>query len=167
MSISNFQISDIAESRSDNRDLIGYRVTLDNKNYVLYYSADILKEVYFMSDGTDVDDIIYNMSVRTDMKTISHYYYHKSLGVINRYENNESNQLYYIDSSNHSIWCMKGDEKRVYTLHKITNFPNRERLYNDLMTFLAEFNRLNLKEQMKPDKLEEELKWREEYKTQK
>lgn len=131
-----------SETRSDNPDLRGYTIYLDDKKYIMYYEKDLLREVYFISNFKD-----YFMSCRTDFKTISHYYIvHKSgeNSIIKRYENGVHNRTYTIESSNITT-CFVDGIKRVYSAgwYEGDEFL-RNKLHTDLVSFLTQFTALGL-----------------------
>ena len=131
-----FTVYDYVETRSDNSDLKGYIVRLDDKKYILYYDKDLLREVYFIGHFRN-----YFMSCRVDMKTISHYYMYKDNPTnkfIKRYENGKCNRIYKIQSSN-VITSVVQKQERVYVVNSQKPAIDQTTLYNDLIKFLDEF----------------------------
>ena len=137
----NFVVTDTIETRSDDPNLIGYRVYLDFTKYVLYYDKDQLREVYLMSRYPK-----YFMSCRTDMETVSHYYIIDILdekSIIKRYENGKHNRTYTIENDEITT-CIVDGVQRVYTLIRECPNVDENKLYDDLVTFLKKFNDLDM-----------------------
>lgn len=144
----NFIATTWVETRSDNSDLKGYKVYLDNKIYVLYYDKNTLREVYFMSEYPR-----YFMSCRTDMKTISHYFYDATGKIIKRYENGQPNRTYTIINSRLTTCNYAGVERRYESQHINLDQAFQDKLYNDLVNFLDQFISLGLTELFSPKEL--------------
>ena len=138
-----FFVYKLIETRSDNHNLKGYRISLDDKIYVVYYDNTALREVYFINYFSN-----YFMSCRSDMTTISHYYIKGKL--IKRYENNIHNQTYVMVNDDITT-CMVADKKKVYKVSR-KNYPDisSDKLYSDLTRFLQEFNSLGLSKNFMP-----------------
>ena len=138
-----FFVYKLIETRSDNHNLKGYRLSLDDKIYVVYYDNTILREVYFINYFSN-----YFMSCRSDMTTISHYYIKGKL--IKRYENSIHNQTYVMVNDDITT-CMVGGKKRVYKVSR-KNYPDisSDKLYSDLTRFLEDFNSLGLAKNFMP-----------------
>lgn len=131
------------ETRSDSADLIGYKVSLAGKAYMLYYDKDQLKEVYFSFSPT------YFMSCRTDMKTVSHYYYTGAVSdtgsdILKRYENGIMNRIYLDNRATGISTCIVDGIERIYTTTYGKVNVNQAKLYDDLVNFLVKFNSLGL-----------------------
>lgn len=126
------------ETRSDNADLIGYKVSLAGKAYMLYYDKDQLKEVYFSFSPT------YFMSCRTDLRTISHYYTTADGRIVKRYEDGLINRIYYDNRAAGISTCTVDGIERIYTTTYGKVNVNQAKLYDDLVNFLVEFNSLGL-----------------------
>ncbi len=147
--MTNFVVTNSIETRSDNQDLIGYRVYLDFKKYVLYYDKDQLREVYFMSRYPK-----YFMSCRTDMKTVSHYYILETKdngveSIIKRYENGIHDRTY-IEESPNITTCVVDGIKRIYTFRHEPVTVDSNKLYIDLVTFLEQFDALGMSKLFSP-----------------
>ena len=142
----NFKISNSIERRSDNSNLAGYKVSLNNKHYIVYYDGNELREVYFMFYSRE-----YFMSCRPDMKTIHHYYVVKN--TIKRYENGVLNQVYLIKDKG-EIVCMKDNQLVTYKqYYGIEHSPEtQEKIYNDLVNFIDKFNSLELNHLFSPER---------------
>lgn len=136
------------ETRSDNPDLHGYKVHLDGQQYILYYNKDQLREVYFLGRFKN-----YFMSCRTDFKTISHYYIENikkpghttdgTTGYIRRYEQGTHDRTYVIKGSAVTM-CTINNTLRVYTATNNVPKVDRNKVYTDLLAFLAKFYALGL-----------------------
>ena len=137
-----FTVDNRIELRSDNADLCGYKVFLDDKIYVLYYDKDRLREVYFMARFDN-----YFMSCRTDMKTVSHYYIMNEgadgKSFIKRYENGIHDRTYLVERYD-IVTCVIDGVKRAYTLKQGPGKHEHRKLYSDLVSFLEQFNSLGL-----------------------
>ena len=146
----NFKVDNLIERRNDNPDLLAYRVHLDDKQYVMCYDKDELKEVYFINRFKN-----YFMSCRSDMKTISHYYIDKTNPdnkVMRRYENGVHNRTYLMKTSR-LITCTVDGQERIYTTTEETITIDPQKFYNDLTVFLSKFNTLKLYELFAPNEL--------------
>lgn len=144
----NFKVDNLIERRNDNPDLLAYRVHLDDKQYVMYYDKDELKEVYFVNRFKN-----YFMSCRSDMKTISHYYIDKTNPdnkVMRRYENGVHNRTYLMKTSR-LITCTVDGQERIYTTTEETVTVDPQKFYSDLIFFLKKFNTLKLYELFTPN----------------
>jgi hypothetical protein len=109
----------------------------------MYYYKNTLREVYFMRFFPK-----YFMSCRTDMKTISHYYY-SGTDIIRRYENGIHNQTYYSIDRN-TVSCIKNNKKVLYITDYDSNHNMGSKLCHDLISFLSQFYNLKLYEHFTP-----------------
>ena len=130
----NFYIHPIAEYRTDDPTWVMWRVNFNNKDYLMAYSNDKLKEVYFV--GERIPN--YFMSCRADnLYHISHYYVDNKDSTVRRYEKGEMNRVYH-DTRHGVMYC----DTHVYTQKVFTNeHPDPKRLREDLINFLTEFQR--------------------------
>lgn len=138
------------ELRSDNPNLLGLTVRLDDQVYSLCYEKDQLREVYFMSVFKN-----YFMSCRSDFKTISHYYTLpvqnpiRTNHIIKRYENGICNRVY-LCKGRETVSTTDGS-KRVYTLYYETPSIEVNKVYADLVIFLTRFKQLGLDQLFSPE----------------
>jgi hypothetical protein len=75
------------------------------------------------------------------MQTISHYYVHGN--TVKRYENGIQDRTYTIVSNN-TVTCVVDGVKRVYKVHFRNVTIDQNKLYTDLVSFLDNFNKLNM-----------------------
>ena len=133
-----FFIYNVVEYRSDDPTWIMWRVHHTNgKDYLMAYSHDRLKEVYFV--GERIPN--YFMSCRADDVTkISHYYVDRRFSVVRRYERGVRNRLYY-DNGRGKMWC----DTHEYLQRPITyERPDIDRLYNDLVALLDKVDKAGI-----------------------
>ena len=121
---------------------MNFKVSLDDRAYILCYKGVHLREVYFM----DLDKS-YFFSCRTDMSTMSHYY--RGNKVIRRYEQGKHNRNYFILSPSKVVCYKKNDSckediKVEYITYKNITITNTQKLKKDLESFLKNFARHNL-----------------------
>lgn len=132
--MSNFYIHPIAEYRSDDPTWIMWRVNLNNKDYLMAYSQDRLKEVYFV--GERIPN--YFMSCRADnLYHISHYYVDNKTNEVRRYERGVHNRTYY-DTRHGVMWC--DTHKYIQKVFTDEN-PDVTRIWKDLEKFLVDFQK--------------------------
>lgn len=127
-----FEVENFVETRSDNPNLAGCKVHLDGFIYFLYYDKETLREVYLMGRYPK-----YYMSCRADMTTVSHYYIEGDK--IKRYENGVLNQIYTMYSPIITL-CEKNGEEVIYKVQRGTYLFTPQKLYDDLIKFLQDFN---------------------------
>lgn len=139
-----FFIENKAEIRSDNSDMIGYRVHWNEMIYVMYYDKDDLREVYFIDFFP-----CYFMSCRTDFQTISHYYIYDNF--IKRYENGALNRFYLIVNTD-TLMCYKNKNKDRVIYQRVETPLRHEvqKIKNDLLSFLRTFDKKNFYQLFSP-----------------
>lgn len=143
----NFVVRPEFETRNDNVNLIGYKVSLAGKAYMLYYDKKQLREVYFYISPE------YFMSCRSDMKTISHYYTTSTAAgsdIVKRYENGILNRVYEDNRATGISTCIVDGIERVYTTTYGEVNVNQAKLYDDLVDFLVKFSSLGLYKHFSP-----------------
>lgn len=129
-----FKLYPIVEYRSDDPDWIMWRVNhVDGKDYLIAYTGDKLKEVYFVGEGSAA----YFMSCRADFSKISHYYVDSRYSVIRRYEDGVRNRVYYDDGKGGTV-CSTHEYIQVRLTTEKVDF---EKMFNDLEKFLKEFKK--------------------------
>ena len=132
--MSHFYIHPIAEYRTDDPTWVMWRVNFNNKDYLMAYSQDKLKEVYFV--GERIPN--YFMSCRADnLYHISHYYVDYKTNEVRRYEKGVMNRVYH-DNRHGVMWC--DTHKYIQKVFTDEN-PDVARIWKDLEKFLADFQR--------------------------
>lgn len=145
MTNKNFYVYQEIEYRSDDPTWILYQVILDKKKYLMAYSNNKLKEVYFI----DTDSYDYFMSCRADdLHHISYYFKDRYCHELRRYENGVMNRTYYTDKDG-IIYCDTHSYTKATTDEKI----DEERLCSDLEEFLQRFESSGIQIK-RPDYLE-------------
>lgn len=136
--MSSFYIYPVVEYRSDDPSWVLWRVKHDGKDYLMAYSNDRLKEVYFVGEKIPH----YFMSCRADDPYhISHYYTDPQTHEVRRYEQGEMNRVYH-DNRQGYMWCnTHGYTQKLFT----TEQPNITKLWRDLENFLRVFNLTGIK----------------------